>query len=485
MEEVILRHGYISIPNYTMGQSKILENTLSVFDDIYHRFIPIGYYYDEEKRELRVPAGVGVNYVARLLNRRAEVDFSFDPPTKAIVTLKKEPRSVSQKRIISFLVGEGEFTCNAKYAQIGIIAGTGQGKTYCAIAALSFLRTNTMIVNKSDKLRTQWKKKAMEYTNLSDNDIVVLDSSAKIERLMKSKKKPTGKLFSVTHSTLDSFASRNSWDKVGELFAYLGIGCVIIDEVHRMFANTVRLLTHINTKKIFILTATFSRSEYKENKIFNLCFKTVPLYEQRDRDGIESQKHITGIFALYNSHPSMAVEMSCNGPKGLSKTKYADYLVDNDMEFIKILSTYVKHFTINGGLKTLILCGSIKACDGIALILKEMFPKKTIGVYHSKVKASKEEKETLLEMSDIICSLGGSIGEGSDINNLRCIISMEASRSDVNSTQIPGRLRDLGDDGKYFYIEIINTGFEKVMSQFRQRKKVYKENFGEIKIIKH
>ena len=69
MDKVILRHGYISIPNYTMGDCSWLENILSVYDEVYHKLIPVGYYYDEEKEELRVPAGLGVNSVARALHR--------------------------------------------------------------------------------------------------------------------------------------------------------------------------------------------------------------------------------------------------------------------------------------------------------------------------------------------------------------------------------------------------------------------------------
>lgn len=482
--KVILRHGYISIPDYTLGDNLRFENMLSVYDDVYHKKDPLGYYYEEETRELRVPAGIGINMVAKMLNREADVDFVSDEPRKAIFNLKTEPRSVSQKNFISFLSGEGAFTCNAKYSQICVVAGTGEGKTYCAIAALSFLRMTTIVISNTVKLRLHWKQKVMSYTGVTDDDCLLLDSSAKMERLMKQTKPIRYKFFSATHDTIDSYAKKHSWNAVGEFFKKMGIGVTIIDEVHKCFGNTVRVLTHTNSKKYFVLTATFKRSEFRQNKIFQICFSSIPKYIQKEREGGESsQKHITGVMVIYNSKPSMATEMSVNGPKGLDKFKYANYLINYDPEFFKLLGLYLTHFALNGGMKTFVFCGSIDACSSVANFAANMFPNLKVGIYNSGVKLKQAEKEKILEDCDIIATTSGSLGEGADVDGLHAIINTEAYRNEIAAVQNPGRLRDLNDGKKYYYVELINKGFKKVFDQFKSRKKIFEENMGDIKTV--
>ena len=484
-DKIILKHGYISIPDYELGDNTNFENMLSLYDDVYHRMIPIGYSYNEKTKELRVPAGLGINKCAKMLRREPDVDYAADPERKAIINLSKEPRSLLQRHLISYLAGEGKFHCNAKYSQICVVAGTGEGKTYCAIAALSFLRTATMIITDSAKLRKQWKTKLLDYTNLSESDVMILDSSSKIDRLFKSPRAIRYKAFTVTHSAIDSYANKYSWDKVGEFFAAMGIGCTIIDEVHKCFANTVRILTHINSKKIFILTATFKRSEYRQNAIFQSCFATIPKYIQDERESDnESQKHINGIMVLYDSKPSLAVEMSCEGRKGFDKYKYADYLVEQDKNFFDVFGTYLTYFSNTCNTKTMIFCGSINACESIANYASNVCKGKLIAVYHSKVKKTQAEKDDLIDRADIIVTTSASLGTGADISGIHCIINLESYRSDVATVQNPGRLRkEPGETKPYYYIEIVNIGFRKVFSQFKTRKKVFKKNFGRIKVF--
>lgn len=485
MEKVILRHGYISIPNYTLGDNIRFENMLSIYDEIYHSYKPIAYYYEEELNELRVPAGIGVNTVAKMLRREPDVDYASDEARKAIVTLKKEPRNQLQKELIGFMAGEGAFRCNAKYPQICVVAGTGEGKTYCAIAALTFLRVVTMVIVPTSTLRGQWKSKVKEYTQLTDSDIMIIDSSAKMDKLLNHKGPIKYKLFSATHDVLESYARNNSWIALGTFFTAMGIGCNIIDEVHKDFGNTIKILTHTNCKKTFVLTATFKRSEFKQNKLFQLCFANTPKYIQKERDGVDSdsQKHITGLMVIYDSRPSLAMELSCEGPKGLDRFKYANYLVERDMEFFNVLGVYLTYFAVKCGAKTMIFCGSINACEVVANYAANVCTDKVIGVYNSKVKMKQEEKDKILEVSDVIVTTSNSLGEGKDLDGLHCIINFEAYRSEVASEQNPGRLRKLmNDDKPYYYIEIINKGFKKAFNQYKARKKIFDGNFGTIKI---
>lgn len=483
MRKAILNHGYIALPDYELGDCKPLENMLSTWDDVTHTSTGIGYFYEEEKRELRVPAGIGVNTIAKITNREPDVNYESDEPRKAIINLKVEPRDLSQKHFLSFLAGQGAYECNAKYSQICLIAGTGEGKTYAAIAAISFLRMVPIFITNSSTLRKQWAGKATQYTNLQESGGLIIDSTTKIERLMEQTKPIKYVFFSATHDVIESYAKKHGWEQVHEFFKKIGVGVTVIDEAHRYFGNTVKILTHTNSKKYFLLTATFRLSDYKRNKIFYMCFRSIPVYNQSEREGgMDSQKHITGIMVIYDSNPSLAMELSLDGRKGLDGHKYCNYLAKTDMDFLNLLGIYLTHMAVNLKLKTFIFCGTIDACDIVANYARNVCKDKIVGVYNSKVKVKPDEKEKIKECSDIVVTTSKSLGEGADVYGLHCIIDFEAYRTDVAAEQNPGRMRKI-DEHNFYYIKIVNKGIKKAFNQYKEVKKVFSKNFGKIKVF--
>lgn len=479
-KEVILRHGYISIPDYDFGDSVVLQNFLSEFNEISHKREYYGLSYDENTRELRVPMGVGINMVANILNRNPVVDYNADSQRAADINLNIMPRDKLQEQIITDIVLK-----NRKYSQSCIIAGTGVGKTYCAIACSSFFKNAVMVISHSSKLRTHWRKKILEYTDLEKDDVMVMDSSKKVMKVLEEESWEDYKIFTTTHQILYSLAKQKGWDYISELFDKFGIGFTIIDEVHRQFRNTVRILTHTNTKKYLLLTATFKQSAYAQNRIFQMCFKTVPKFIQDDIINGKSQKHITGYVIEYNSRPSMESQLSCE-VRGLFNTVYYDnYLVTKDPLFYTVFDQYVQ-LCINGvkpfNGKGLVFCGSINACEILAKHTYKLVDGSdtVIGIYHSKVGITKEEKENLLKTADIIFTTSGSLGEGADIEDLHYIIDIEAFRSEILRDQVPGRLRDLNDGHKFNYFKIANIGFRRVASQLTECARTWEKNFGSV-----
>lgn len=482
---IYARHGYISIPDYTLGESKLLENILSEYDEVYHRRIYHGLSYDETTRELRVPLGVGVNMVSRMTGRYAKSDYNADEPRHVKITLNVKPRNDMQENIIHYIVEK-----NKKYSQAAIVAGTGIGKTYCAIAISVCYSNATLIVSHSSKLRSHWSKKIQGYTDTIEDDILILDSSAKILKLLGSDKPISYRYISTTHAILASLAKHHGWYIIEEVCRRLGIGCIIIDEVHRCFANTVKILTHTNVKKYLLLTATFKRSERVQNRIFQTCFSSIPKYVQENVTGEKKQKHIIGTVIEYNSHPSLEAQLNCesNYKGGLNGIQYVNYLVDEDDYFYTVFSKFLDK-CIEGTRpfkgKGMIMCGSIHACEQISEFLYNSLGSKLgIGVYNSKSGLSQKEKDKLLEISDIIVTTSGSLGEGTDMDNLHYVIDIESYRSEILSEQIPGRLRDLQDGHKFNYIKISNIGFVKAYDQLQDCIKMYSKNMEMVRIIK-
>ena len=482
---IYLHHGYISIPDYNFGESSYLENILSWYDETYHKRHYDGLYYEKEKRELRIPLGFGANSAARLTGRYVKPVFQEDEPRKVSIKLTVRPRDDVQEGIIRYTVEK----CS-KYSQSAIVASTGIGKTYCATACAAYYQTATMIVCHSSKLRLHWGKKIPGYTNTTDKQILIVDSSAKILSVLKKPQSAIKwKFVSVTHSVLSSFGKRYGWERVREFTKKLGIGFLIIDEVHRCFANTIKILTHTNVRKYLLLTATFRRSNRYENRIFASCFSSIPKYEHTKVSGEKSQQHINGFVFMYNSHPGMEVQLGCEIPNhaGINCQWYDNYLVDQDPMFYsvlgKVLDICIRSCKPFKG-KGMIMCGSIHACSVIGnFIKKSMGEEVAVGIYNSSVHLKREEKDQLLDTCDIIITTSGSLGEGADIPNLHYVIDFETFRSDVLSEQVPGRLRDLKDGHKFNYIKICNIGFVKAFSQLRDCIKAYEKNMGNLKVI--
>lgn len=480
-EEIVLKHGYISIPNYNLRDCSRLEGALSEYNEITHSREYIGLTYDRDSRELRVPIGVGANYVSFCTNREVRADFSPDRFEKVNIEMDYLPRNDIQKKIISYVIGN-----SSKYSQVAIIAGTGVGKTFCAISSAVRLGKRILVISHSSKLRTHWGAKLKEYTDLTSEDIAIVDKSRRLLKITESDN--SYKVIITTHHVLSSLGSRTSWSDVQEVIKNLRVGTLIIDEVHRRFNNTVRILTHSNQCHYILLTATFKQSGDKRNRIFQLCFSSIPKFQQSVVDSAKSQNHIAGFVVTYNTKPSMELQLECEAAGNFNTARYDNYLVEEDPKFHEVFDFYLKKCidgTSKFKAKGLILCGSINACEIISKYVYREFGSSDflVGMYHSKTGMNQADKDAMLETADIIVTTSGSLGEGTDIPYLHYVIDIETWASEIANEQHPGRLRDLDDGHNYIYIKIANVGFKKVARQLKAAIVTFKKNMGNIRLI--
>ena len=473
---IVEKSGYISIPNYKFHDSELLENMLSEFNELSFKKEYYGLSYDGETEELRIPSGFGVYRLEKILKEHCTHEVNETDFRSLNIELEVYPRDFIQEEII-------EKFMKTKKSQFCINANTGIGKTYCAINCAVKLNMVTIIICHSSKLQNHWKEKILHYTNISPESIATIDSSAKMVKAIKEPNKY--KIFVITHQTLNSFAKKQSWNYIEELFELFGAGLTIIDEVHRFFTNTVKILTHTNTRKYLLLTATFMQSSKKRNVVFQNCFENIPKWIQSDETSEKKQNHINGYLICFNSKPSKETQSSCELRKLFNNVLYTNYLVTKNKLFYIIYDKYLSYCMnavkkFNG--KGLIFCGSINACDILAERAKDMFTDFTIGKYHSQLKLNQQEKENILNISDVIFTTSKSLGEGADIKNLHYIIDIEAFRSKILCEQIPGRLRNLNDGYKFNYFKISDIGFFKVHQQINKCKYIWNNNFNSLKI---
>lgn len=473
MGNIIIKHTSIIIKNYTLGQCPQLERALSLWSLKAHKYTDIAYTYDEDKHELLIPRGINIQYLESILHDTAEIEYTPDPYDTVFINLKTPPRNDVQRKAISFLIGEGDYKYTLKYSQLLVQLNPGAGKTYIAIAALSFIKTNTFIMSHREVINTQWRDRFNEFTNLTDDKICDIKGSKVIMKLMNTPySKLKYKVYICNRSTINSFGKKYGWDKVSELFKHLKIGLKIIDEAHRAFMNTLMLDRYTNTKKTIYLTATFDRSDDRESKLFSQCFASVTKFIS---ETLGKSDNVVYLAVEYDSKPSVDKEAYVQTYYGFSKTRYCEYMIESE-SFYKAID-YIMEKVMNMSGKILILLSKTEAVDTLTEYIKAKYPNKNVARYHSKVIDVEKSNAT---NSDIICSTPQSLGEGSDIKNIRILIMTEPYASKIMIDQVPGRLREYGEDKNSLYIELVDVGFKKVYRLYKSRLKVFKTKFKKI-----
>lgn len=472
MKKIIVRHNHIELPNYTLGECKKLEDTLSYWDNDKRIMIPIGYNYDDENKRLLIPRGFSIPFIERVTDRIVTMDYNHDPVEKMFCNLTVEPRNDIQRKSLAFLIGEGDYTYTRIRSQLSLNLPPGTGKTYVSIAALSFYRERAMVITHIEKIKGQWKKSICGFTDLEESDICELKGSSKMLKVMEEKNIKY-KIFLVNRRTLISFAERYGWDKLHEFFKKTGIGVKIYDEAHLEFNAILNIDLHVNTKRTLYLTATLKRTDPGENKVFESVYNTVAKYGTEVLN--EQRKHIQYVAAYYNSNPSYSTQASVKNYYGFDKNKYCKYLCKSS-HFENALSVLLDQFIKNEG-KILILVTLIEACDHLHEIISKWYPDKKVAISNST--KSDEEKDEA-DKCDIIISTPKSFGTGSDLAGLRFCIMTEPYTSEVTADQISGRLREYDPELYTMYVELIDRGFDYVVKMAKKRRKVFKKKCNKL-----
>lgn len=472
MKKIIVNHTSIIINDYSLGDKEQLEKKLSIYDTIRHKYIPVAYMYNENTKQLFIPRGIDINYVEKLFDVPAEINYEPDPYENISIKVRTMPKNDIQRKSISFLIGEESFRYTKKYSQLLLNLPTGEGKTYVTLASLQFLSMKSIIITPTDKIKKQWINTFIEMTDVNEKLICDISGSSVIDKILKEKTLRY-KIYLVNHGTIIAYAKNNGWNAVHEFFKKIKVGVKIYDEAHLNFENTLRIDLNTNTKKTIYLTATFERSDHKENTLFNICFKSVIRYGYEVRQ--EIRKHIMYLSILYDSKPSLADQTFMVTNRGFNKIRFSNYQSEDD-NFYDTLDYAVKFFKSKQG-KIMILSSTIDLVEKITKFINDSYDDITACSYHSKM--SEEQKMKALE-SDIISTTPKSLGTGADIKGMRTVIMCEAYSSTVQADQVSGRLREYSDTHSTFYVELVDVGFKKVYAMYKGRLPVFKKKCSKL-----
>lgn len=451
MDKIVVRNTCIIINDYNMGDCDDLEKCFKIFDPITHKFNFIGLYYNSDTKQLFLPAGLDLwkikgYFGEKYYKRETNHPYTSIPEIK----MKYFPRDERQQEALRFSCGVNEYAENAYLPQLSINLNTGVGKTYVSIATIAFYKIKSIIITGSNTLLSQWKSEILKYTNIPEDRVMQINGSPMINLIMSGKSKASdASILLCTHGTLRSYADQYGWNKIYELFEYLGIGLVFFDEAHTNFENMLLIEFHTNVFKTYLVSATMGRSDWKEDKVFQLSIKNVPYIDLFD----DSLKHTSYVAIKWNSHPSAQQISACKNKYGLDRMKYVDYITKQP-SFYQMMRI-IMDLVIKCKGRVLIYIGTnegiLRVYHWIATEYNEFLG--DIGIFTSLV--SKEEKMEE-KKKKILLSTTKSAGVGEHIEGLKMtIVLAEPFKSSIIARQTLGRTRD----DNTLYVELVDVGF--------------------------
>ncbi|MDP6356820.1 MAG: DEAD/DEAH box helicase [Planctomycetota bacterium] len=141
-----------------------------------------------------------------------------------------------------------------------IVLPCGAGKTIVGIAAISLLKTHTLILVTNITSARQWKRELLDKTTLTADDIGEFSGEVKE---MKPVTLATYNIVTYRKPKTQNFPHF-------EEFLKQGFGLVLYDEVHLLPAPVFRVTAELQTRKRLGLTATLVREDGREDDVFSL-----------------------------------------------------------------------------------------------------------------------------------------------------------------------------------------------------------------------
>lgn len=464
--KIIVRNTSILIADYSLGDYPKIENNFKLYDKLTHKIYYLGMHYDEEERILYLPRGIDIWYIEQIIGQKAYIDKNYNKYEYIDIKLKVGPRDEKQKEALRFLVGAAEYKDNEYKSQLCLNLNTGAGKTYTSIAAKVYFQMKSILITYSINWLDQWKACMIQYTSVEPSEVLIIEGSPVINRLLKMKPEQLAKykMYLVTHATIKSYANKHGWKAIGKLFEHLKVGIKLVDEAHLNFENMTMIDFHTNVYKTYYITATPARSSEEENIIYGRYFKNIPSIDLFDE---EEDPHTKYIAIKFKSKPTPFEITACKNQYGLDRNKYCNYLTGKE-EFYKLL-TVVMDLCLKVNGKCLIYIGTNYAIGIIYRWLSIHYPElyNNIGIFTTLTAPEFKEEQ---KEKKIILSTTKSCGAAMDIKGLKMTVNLaEPFKSEVLAVQTLGRTRD--EDT--FYIDIVDMSFIQCRKYYYYKKPIF------------
>ena len=365
---------------------------------------------------------------------------NYPTPKKVEITMNREPRSPLQEDCIKKMLDT-----NNGYSKLTIELKPGTGKTFIATYATSKLQLKPLVVAPTTLLKNQWVEE-FEGCGIPRQDIATHIEDA-----------PNKKLCVVTISAIERELGKD-WERLMKIIHESSFGIKIVDEAHLHLKGMLRLDAICNIKHNWYLSATLGRSDEMEDDILNRAlldadrFIGNPQYEEYQNEYVNI--YMQDIY--YNTSNKLCQEHFKYGKKGLIKATY-----------YRMLMAYRGGQPFMDNIKHLIkVAYNVKTYDGKILVLVPLLD----VIKRLKDELSRDPwfdrfnivtvdgslplpvKRQALEDGTLILTTTMSVGTGTDIKNLACVVNFDQAASPIILEQVAGRLRDRGKECWFFDI---------------------------------
>ena len=471
---------HMEIYPYTKGLNFQFEKTLSTWNDVKRRYEPLGYFIKDKK--LYLPRGLSLERVGSIFGVAPNTSFTHDKFSSfKKYKISKPPKDKLQLEIIDFLTSNGKFVNGNLYSQFGLHTNTGSGKTYCSCNAVLQMRIKTIIITHQDKIKNQWINTFLEMSDIPRNELVNINGINIMEKIMDEK--INGSIYFVNHQTIHNYAKTYGWDALKEFFKKNKIGIKIYDEAHKFFSSILMIDFFSNVYRTYYITATFTRSNYSENKIFKQAFSNVYKYGMETKK--DTRKHVIYVPVLYNSNPPSQYLAKMQTAYGFSSYAYIDYALhkdeNNTLENV-LIQVMSKVYDEEG--KHLVVSPKIESVNILSETLKKYFMDEP-AIIHSKSDKNTEESYEEIEYKRLISSTIKSLGTGVDIPGLRFLYCLEPHSSKSLTEQLVGRLREYSKDKNTIFFDFFDTGVPQMYLMYKSHMAVMKDIAVEIKELRY
>lgn len=349
------------------------------------------------------------------------------------------PRSDAQLKAIDFMMNTTG----------GIIElSPGVGKTVITIYMIAERKKRSIILVHKDALAEQWKERFLQFTDISQNEIVRLSSATFRDDLQKS-------IIIITAQTFLSLLKRNRKDFLIEL-NNANIGVFVGDEIHTSIGAPTfsECSIHIPSKYTFGLSATPER--YDGNSDI-LEYHLGPIFSDDDASGTMDTR-VTVLLTDYQiDTPTRSRYIRWGGE--FQRSRYL-----NQMAKSKPFLEAVKGFltTMKSKYKIICMVERVKLIDELYDWLQ----------HPSKSKFYKSEKMDVLS-EDVTFTTPGKCRDGVDAPWKDCLILTSPIS---NIKQAVGRVvRDHKGKQTPIIIDMVDLGCEEIRRTFHKRRAYYKE----------
>lgn len=235
-----------------------------------------------------------------------------------------------------------------------------------------------------------------------------------------------------------------------DLYALLGVGYRIIDEVHKNTALNFKIDCYTNLKKAVYLSATLDNNDAFIRRIRQIAYPANDRY-----DGLEYDRYINVYGLAYHAEEPRKIRYK--GYQGsYSHVVFEQWLMKNKRsleKYLRFLDEIVRRKYIQvrePGQRCLVFAATVDFCTLYMKRLRQTYPHLKIGRY------TQEDNYDDMLTNDITVSTVISAGTGVDISGLRIAIMSNSMDSPSANEQVKGRLRRLKDwpdiNPEFYYI---------------------------------